>query len=77
MAINRWMRSGQRMGLLYFGEVTVYNNSVRLLTTWQDFRMLSDMYRSTFLCYLELVVKGGPVIVIAAVQEVCTLLLFL
>lgn len=28
------------LGLLYLGEVTVCNNSVRLLTTLQDFRML-------------------------------------
>ena len=30
-----------------------------------------DTYRSTFLCFLELVVRGGLSIVIAAVQEVC------
>ena len=36
-----------------------------------------DMYRSTFLCFLELVVRGGLAIVIAAVQEVCNPLLFL
>ena len=28
------------LGLLYLGEVTVCNNTVRLLTTLQDFRML-------------------------------------
>lgn len=32
-----------------------------------------DMYRSNFLCFLELVVKGGLAIVIAAVQAVCNL----
>jgi hypothetical protein len=39
-----------------------------------------DMYRSTFLCFLDLVVKGGLAIVIGAVQEVCnslTVFLFL
>ena len=38
-----------------------------------------DMYRSTFLCFLDLVVKGGLAIVIAAasVQEVCNLLIVL
>ena len=36
-----------------------------------------DMYRSTFLCFLELVVKGGLAIVIAAAQAVCNSLLFL
>ena len=35
------------------------------------------MYRSTFLCFLELVVKGGLAIMIAAVQVVCYLFLFL
>ncbi len=30
-----------------------------------------DMYRSTFLCFLELVVRGGLSILIGAVQEVC------
>jgi hypothetical protein len=30
-----------------------------------------DLYRSTFLCFLELVVRGGLAILIAAVQEVC------
>jgi hypothetical protein len=30
-----------------------------------------DLYRSTFLCFLELVVQGGLAILIAAVQEVC------
>jgi hypothetical protein len=29
-----------------------------------------DLYRSTFLCFLELVVQGGLAILIAAVQEV-------
>ena len=28
------------LGLLYLGEVTVFNNSTRLLTALQDFRML-------------------------------------
>lgn len=36
-----------------------------------------DMYRSTFLCFLELVVRGGLAIVIAAAQAVCNSLLFL
>ena len=36
-----------------------------------------DMYRSTFFCFLELVVQGGLAIVITAVQEVCNSLLFL
>ena len=36
-----------------------------------------DMYRSTFLCFLDLVVKGGLAIVISAVQEVCNLLIVL
>ena len=36
-----------------------------------------DMYRSTLLCFLELVVKGGLAIVITAVQEVCNSLFFL
>jgi hypothetical protein len=30
-----------------------------------------DIYRSTFLCFLELVVRGGLSIIIGAVQEVC------
>jgi hypothetical protein len=30
-----------------------------------------DIYRSTFLCFLELVVRGGLAILISAVQEVC------
>ena len=30
-----------------------------------------DIYRSTFLCFLELVVRGGLAILIDAVQEVC------
>jgi hypothetical protein len=30
-----------------------------------------DIYRSTFLCFLELVVRGGLAILIGAVQEVC------
>lgn len=30
-----------------------------------------DTYRSTFLCFLELVVRGGLSILIGAVQEVC------
>jgi hypothetical protein len=36
-----------------------------------------DMYRSTFLCFLELVVRGGLAIMIAAVQVVCNSLQFL
>jgi hypothetical protein len=32
-----------------------------------------DMYRSTFLCLLELVVRGGLAIVIAAVADVSTI----
>ena len=32
-----------------------------------------DMYRSTFLCFLELVVRGGLAVLIGAVQEVCSL----
>ena len=36
-----------------------------------------DMYRSTFLCFLELVVRGGLAIVIDAVQAVCNPLLLL
>lgn len=31
-----------------------------------------DMYRSTFLCFLELVVRGGLSLLIGAVQEVCS-----
>lgn len=34
-----------------------------------------DLYRSTFLCFLELVVRGVLAIVIDAVQAVCNLLL--
>jgi hypothetical protein len=30
-----------------------------------------DMYRSTFLCFFELVVRGALSILIGAVQEVC------
>ena len=30
-----------------------------------------DIYRSTFLCFVELVVRGGLAVVIGAVQEVC------
>jgi hypothetical protein len=33
-----------------------------------------DMYRSTFLCLLELVVRGGLAVVIAAVADVSTIL---
>ena len=36
-----------------------------------------DIYRSTFLCFLELVVRGGLAIVIDAVQAVCNPLLLL
>lgn len=35
-----------------------------------------DMYRSTFLCFLELVVKGGLEILIGAVGAVSSILLF-
>ena len=31
-----------------------------------------DIYRSTFLCFLELIVQGGLAILIGAVQEVCS-----
>jgi hypothetical protein len=31
---------------------------------------LIDIYRSTFLCFLELIVGGGLALLIAAVQEV-------
>lgn len=34
-----------------------------------------DTYRSTFLCFLELVVRGGLSILIGAIQEVCRLTL--
>lgn len=34
-----------------------------------------DLYRSTFLCFLELVVRGGLAILISAVQEVSFLLI--
>lgn len=33
-----------------------------------------DLYRSTFLCFLELVIRGGLSILISAVQEVCAFL---
>ena len=36
-----------------------------------------DIYRSTFLCFLELVVQGGLAVLIAAVQEVRSLFNFL
>ena len=36
-----------------------------------------DLYRSTFLCFLELVVRGGLAVVIAAVQAVFNPLLLL
>ena len=32
---------------------------------------LIDIYRSTFLCFLELIVQSGLAVLIAAVQEVC------
>jgi len=35
-----------------------------------------DLYRSTFLCFLELVVRGALSIAISAVQEVCNLFFF-
>jgi hypothetical protein len=35
-----------------------------------------DIYRSTFLCFLEFVVRGGLSILIGAVQEVCKLVIF-
>jgi len=36
-----------------------------------------DIYRSTLFCFLELVIRGGLAIIIAAVQEVCKLVAFL
>jgi hypothetical protein len=36
-----------------------------------------DLYRSTFLCFLELVVRGGLAILIGAVQEVCACVIVL
>lgn len=36
-----------------------------------------DIYRSTFLCFLELVVRGGLAIIIGAVQEVRSLTLLM
>ena len=36
-----------------------------------------DIYRSTFFCFLELVVRGGLAILIGAVQEVCSEHIFL
>lgn len=32
-----------------------------------------DIYRSTFLCFLELIIRGGLALLIGAVQEVCFL----
>ena len=51
---------------------------INALTTMEAIiNFIIGMYRSTFLCFLELVVKGGLAIMIAAVQVVCYLFLFL
>ncbi|EJT97254.1 hypothetical protein DACRYDRAFT_84813 [Dacryopinax primogenitus] len=77
-SLPRYMAQGTNKGIVDAVNGTIDGAKDVLILTLQALEALIDfivdMYRSTFLCFLELVIRGGLAVLIGAVQEVTSFL---